>query len=185
MVTTTIDDQPVGLGGVPVSAQIYHEGAGEVPGDISTYTTTFTSAGDEDIGQYMMFLPPGDYNIVAYKPGFVPQCSPVVVEYGDVLAEKFELEPAKLGSISGVVDLEEHGSGQTAVLSFRQACGDNQTFEVASLRDVYGEYAIDLPEGIYDVVCSSEGRETQVLEDIPVAEGSPVQLNFNLQAPTE
>ncbi len=188
------DNQPIGLGSVQVSAQIYDEGPTEEPQDqkdwISTYTTTFTDDGDGDgnIGEYMMYLAPGNYNIVVYVPElipqFIPQCRPVIATDGEVLApEDFQLTAVESGTIAGVVDIEDPVAGQTAILSFRQSCGENQAFEVDSLTDAYGNYSIDLPEGVYDVVGSSEGRVTFEWEDIPVALGTPVQLNFNLQLP--
>ena len=182
---TVTDNQSLGLDGVPVSAQTYDEGSADQKDWISTFTTTYTADGEGYAGQYMMYLPPGDYNIVAYKPEYIPECRPVSVAFGNVLEEDFELAPSELGTISGVVDIEDPGTGQTANLSFRQTCGENQTFEVTSLTEVYGDYSIDLPEGVYDVVSSSDDRKTLVVEGIPIAEGSPVQLNFTLQLPTE
>ena len=164
MVTTIANDEPIGLGGVPVSAQTYDQGLTEDPKDqkdwVSIYTTTFTAEGDEDLGQYMMFLPPGNYNIVAYEPGFVPQCRPVTVGYGDVLAEDFELAPADIWTVSVVVEFDPvPETAPTVTISYRQTCEGGQDFEVVS-QSGESPFTIELPSGVCEVVASAEGRET-------------------------
>ncbi len=178
---TVTDDQPVGLGGVQVSAQTYDEGSTEDPKDqkdwVYTYTTTFTAEGDEDIGQYMMYLAPGDYNIVVYEPGFIPQCKPVTVVYGDVLGEDFELTlVTESGTVSVVVKFDPEQIGLTANISIRQICANNQAFEVQYLTGSTS-YEIDLPAGDYEIGVSAEGRTTAA---VPISLGADEQVDVEL-----
>ena len=193
MATTSINEETIGLGGVSVSAQTYDQGLSEDPKDrkdwISIYTTTFTAEGDEDLGQYMMFLPPDSYNIVAQKPGFIPLCRPVAVSYGDVLAEDFHLVPVDtddtwavsvLVAFDPIVDPEPN-----ATISFRQECEGGQAFEMAS-QSGPSPFTIELPSGIYEVVVSAEGRETNWVplpldpDALPPGEERVAEVNFTL-----
>ena len=176
-------DPPIGLGGVRVSAQIYDEAVTDPKDQVSTFTTTFTTEeeGEGGVGQYMMYLPPGNYNIVAYKPGFIPECRSLTVVYGDVLAVDFALTPAVSSNIYGYVDLEAPADGLTSDLSFRLLCTEDQTFEVDSLTAVDVDYSIDLPPGAYEIVASAEGRQTQApfIGDLPP--GETAEVNFYLE----
>lgn len=176
------DDQPIGLGGVRVSAQIYDETAADPKDQVATFTITFTAEeeGEGGVGQYMMYLPPGNYNIVAYKPGFIPECRPVTVVYGDVLAVDFALAPAVSSNIYGYVDLQDPADGLTSDLSFRLPCTAGQTFEVDSLTTVDVDYSIDLPPGAYAIVASAEGRQTQALSIGSLPPGETAEVNFYL-----
>jgi len=176
------DDQPIGLGGVQVSAQIYDDGAADQKDQVTTFTTTFTAEEGEvgDLGQYMIYLPPGNYNIVAYKPGFIPECRPVIVANGDVLGVDFSLTPAVSSHVSGYVDLEDPADGLTSDLSFRLPCTTGQTFEVDSLTGFDVDYSIDLPPGAYEIVASAEGRQTQTQSIGDLPPGETAEVNFYL-----
>jgi hypothetical protein len=120
---TVTDNQPVGLAGVRVSAQLYDQGPADQPEDpedwISTYTTTFTADGDGYVGQYMMYLVPGDYNIVAYEPGFMPECWPITAGYGDVLNADFTLMEVGSGTVRGAVDIVPTDENPIKALNFK------------------------------------------------------------------
>ena len=180
---TVTDFQPIGLGGVQVSAQIYDEAATDPKDQVSIFTTTFTTEeeGEGGVGQYMMYLPPGNYNIVAYKPGFIPECRPVTVAYGDVLAVDFALTPTDSSNVYGYVDLEDPTDGLTSDLSFRLPCTAGQTFEVDSLTAVDVDYSIDLPPGAYEIVASAEDRQTQAQSIGDLPPGETAEVNFYLQ----
>ncbi len=63
------DEHQSGLEGATVSAKIYNQSESDVKDLVSVYTSTITAGDDEDnnAGEYLMYLPPGTYNIVAYK----------------------------------------------------------------------------------------------------------------------
>ena len=181
---TVFDTRQTGLEGATVSAQIYNHFVFDVKAQASVYTSTIAVGNDMDnnAGEYLMYLPPGTYNIVAYKPGFMPECRTITTELDDALTENFNLPVAESsGTVSGTVTVNNPAAGQSVVISFRQTCG-GEDIEVVSLNlnleDGTNTYGISLPEGEYLVVASTEGMET-FESDITIAEGTPVGLDIN------
>ena len=174
------DVQQNGLEGARVSAQIFNQYASDEKDSVSAYTSTITATDDEDnnAGEYLLYLPPGTYNMVAYKLGFAPECRQITTALDDVLTEHFELEEATSGSVSGSVTVDGAVEGHSAQISFRQLCGSDY-IEVASLNvtDDTG-YNILLPEGDYLVVASTDGMDT-FETSINVVEEQPIVLNIN------
>jgi hypothetical protein len=174
------DDQQIGLEGATVSAQIYKQSFSGVKDQVLIYTSTIAAGDDKDnnAGEYLMYLPPGTYNIVAYKPGFKPECRNIITELDDVLTENFHLTAAS-ETVFITVAVDAPADGQSVLISFRQTCG-REEIEVASLNVLANEtdYEILLPEGEYLVVASTEGMET-FESHITIVEGIPVALDIN------
>jgi len=180
------DDQQIGLEGATVSAKIYNPSESDVKDQVSVYTSTITAGDDEDnnAGEYLMYLPPGTYNIVAYKPGFIAEYKNITIALDDVLTENFELTVEASGTVSGTVTVDAPGAGQSVLISFRQPSG-SEDIEVVSLNlnleDGTNNYGISLPEGEYLVVASTEGMET-FESHITIVEGTPVKLDINFSS---
>ncbi len=178
---TVTDEQQAGLEGAAISAQIYDPNPADVKNMVSVYTSTITAGDDggNTAGEYLMYLPPGAYQIVAYKPGFMPECRNIETSLDDELTENFVLiEAAYLGTVTCTVTIVDPDADQSALISIRQLCG-NEIIEVVSLNSANGtSQDIILPEGDYTVVSSTEGRDT-IESTITVAEAtSPTGLNI-------
>jgi hypothetical protein len=189
-VSEVIEEQQAGLAKASVSAQIYTANPDDAKDQVSVYTSTLT-AEDDDInnaGEYLMYLHPGTYNIVAYKDGYIAKCANISVSFGDVITQNFELSTAD-AIVSVVVNVSGVPEGeQSATISFRQEQGctdedgnivDGQVIEVDNLNVVNGDgYTINLPEGIYSVISSTDGMETS-LQELTVEEGmAPLAITF-------
>jgi hypothetical protein len=135
-----------------------------------------------------MYLPPGTYTLVAYKPGFLPDHKTITTALDDVLIEDFQLTPAtSSGAVSGTVTLDAPSKsaeedGQSVLISFRQRYANDTVIEVVSLNlNLEGgtnNYVISLPEGEYLVVASTAGMET-FKSTIMVGEEPSVTLNID------
>jgi len=186
---TVTDNQQIGLEDGTVSAQIYNPEADNVKDLVTSYTSTLTSGddGNNNTGEYMMFLPPGTYNIVVYKPEYNPECRNITAALDDLLTEDFELIPAEfMGTVSGSVTIENPvDTDQSASISIRQLCGTgDEDIEVVSQNVLNGSaYEINLPEGEYTVVASTDGREP-FESSINVSEAtSPIELDIIFPQP--
>jgi hypothetical protein len=158
---TVIDDSldPDYVEGALVSAQ-YYEGA--APDDPIRFTATQTLD-----GEYLMYLPPNTYNIVAYKSGFKPECQNITTDFDQVETIDFEL--STVTPVTVTVNVSGLPDEQPATISFRQVqdCEGpteqviEQVIEVKNLIVSNGEgYTVDLPEGEYTVVSSSDEMPT-------------------------
>ena len=166
----------------------------DVKDQVSVYTSTITTGDDKDnnAGEYLMYLPPGTYNIVAYKPGFIPECRNITTALDDVLTENFVIAVAASSeavvvsseTVSGTVIIDTPVAGQSVLISFRQPYG-SEDIEVVSLNlnleDGTNNYGISLPEGEYLVVASTEGEET-FESSINIVVGEPIELDINFPA---
>jgi hypothetical protein len=174
------DVQQNGLEGARVSAQISDQSALDEKDSVSVYTSTITTGDEEDHnpGEYLLYLPPGTYDMVAYKPGFVPECIHLTTEIDDVLTENFKLEEAVSGTVFGTVTIDKPSEGQSVQISFRQSCGD-EFIEIASLNVTNDtDYEIQLPEGDYLVVASTDGMDT-FETSINIEEAQPMELDID------
>ncbi len=174
----TVTDASGPVGDVTVSAQINDEATGDL---ISVYSSTHTDAD----GQYMMYLEPGTYTIVASAPpGYSPQCTAGIeaVLDGEEDSMDFTLPPVSVsetGTVSGHIDIANAEDTDSVKLSFRQVGTCNKEIEVYS--DNFGsgsDYGIQLPAGVYTLVASSEGRDDQVFSNLDVEAGTPVTQNI-------
>lgn len=170
MVNGTVMEAETGerIPGAVVSAQVIDESLDATVDleAIDRYTSTITSDddGDNNAGEYFMYLPPGKYTLVAYKEGFYPACRIVETALDTaVITENFELETAEgQGTVYGNVMIEEPDEDQIVTISFRRECG-NHYIEVVSLNRTHDSaYEILLPDGEYHILASTEGREPLV-----------------------
>jgi hypothetical protein len=178
---TVTDEQQAAQEGAMVSAQIYDPAATDVKDRVTIYTSTITAGvdGNDNTGEFLMYLPPGTYNLVAYKLGYSPACKTVTTALDDVLTENFELmEAAASGTVSGTVTIDDPAVDQSASISFRQSC-DGEVIQVLSLNVAdASDYEVLLPEGAYTIVASTDERAS--FESIVnVTMDSPIDLDIN------
>jgi len=164
------DNTDVPLEGALVSAQIY--------------TPLFERGTLSNVsGDYILYLPPNTYSIVATMDGYTPQCQVVAAtgyqEYTDINFTLTSLTAANSGTITGSV-----GGVESAEFSIRQMvdCGSgNVLIEVASVSVADGATSdpITLPPGMYEVVISPAGLETYVIESgIEVVAGDTLDIVY-------
>jgi hypothetical protein len=168
IVSGYINDGATGIQGVKVTAQVYNPDAEDEKDSVMVFSSTVT----DEQGNYLMYLPPGTYNIVAYADGYTPECSGITAVLNGEYTINFQISQAQTGKIEGTVTIEEADEEENAVISFRQAgqCGNDQVVEVDSVNvsqeladgvPAPGDYSVSLPVGIYNVVAFCENRETQ------------------------
>jgi hypothetical protein len=178
IVVTDIDTESA-MEGVWVSAQIYDLEAADPKDSVVIQTSTIT---DED-GSYTIFLEPGEYNIIAYKDGYNPDCAKTVTISNTSYTQDFLLTSASTEVISGSVDIEGEDDDQYVTIAVRQAltCTGNsgeEQIETISLNIANGgNYNIRLPQGTaYNVVASTYGKETQKVDDVYPPEEVNIQF---------
>lgn len=168
------DESEVPLKGVSISAQIYDPDADDLKNRVIGQASTITVCEDDcddDVddsdGSYFMYLWPGTYNIVLYKDGYAIACKKIEVESGSSYAENFTLQTTDTGKVEGDVSIEDAVTDQAAILSFRQnaLCDDSSTEEpieaISQSIAAGGSYSMNLPTGTYNLVASTEEKETQ------------------------
>jgi len=181
---TVTDDsfEPVGLGGVTVSAQYYDEASNNP----IVFTSTITESEGASPGGYLMYLPPNEYNVVAYMEDYMPECKNITAALNASLNEDFVLsEATESGTVSG--NIQGLADEQSVIISFRktQVCvleGDGQVIEVDNLNMGNGDYTIKLPAGIYDVYSLTDGIETFV-QEVTIGDETEETLNFDFTTP--
>jgi hypothetical protein len=162
------DDSQEPLGGVSVSAQIY-DPAADAKNRVLVKASTVTDDNPEGgkVGSYTIFLQPGIYNIVAYKEGYNPDCAGITAVSDTSGTQDFTLSITSTGDITGHVTIVGGSDDQHVTLSFRKTAqfeGGTKQIEVKSVNVANdGDYEVSLPQGIYDVVASTDGRPTQQL----------------------
>lgn len=202
-------DNGDGINNASVSAQSAQACADMLPLVPITFTSTLTAGTSTEeipLGEYMMYLPPNNYNIVAYKSGFLPECKNITTELDLSEIMNFELISVETASVtvnvSGISDVEENIPG-AATISFRQcieclSLEDFQAVEVDKLNVGNGDdYKINLPVlpvgEMITVVASSDGLETaslditvsdQMVLDIKPDEATGMELTIIDSTPT-
>ena len=146
------------LEGVLVSAQVYDD-------DVIVQASTITN----ENGDYVLFVEPYVYNLVAYGEGYAPQCSYIEVIPDSVYAgENFALTPASsAGILEGHVTVDTELEDPYVSISIRQWIQCDQVtdiiIEVISFNIADDEdYSVDLPVGSYEIVAETEGYKPQV-----------------------
>lgn len=186
LVSGHVSDGTNGIEGALVSAQTFSDDLTlDVAAQVSVVRSTIAAAddiqtNDDETGQYQLFLPAGDYNLIAYFTGFQPLCHTVNLTVETPTVQDFSLTAAVTGTISGTVDISSAMTDQHVTIDFRQAghCNDPtaminvKTLEIAD----GGTYAVDLPVGDYRVVASSSG-ETTMIADISVLQNATIAHN--------
>lgn len=189
VVRGTVNSGSTLLEGVSVSAQAYSPEAGDIKDEVVVEAATVT----EENGEFVLFLKPGSYNLVAAKIGddqaFGPGCRAIEPESDSILEDQdFDLiQTEEIGSIGGSVEILGASEDQHATLSFRQrtACSpvvDEQIIEFAGVNVAHeGTYTVTLPVSDYDAVGWTFGKETVVDEGIAVEEGLETPLDFTFE----
>jgi len=160
------------LEGVLVSAQVYNHNPDndEIINEVIVQASTIT---DEN-GNYVLFVEPYVYNLVAYKEGYNPQCSYIEADPDSEYAgENFILTPGSVGTLSGAVTVDTLLEEPYVSISVQQLVQCDQVIdikiEVISFNISDGEtYSVDLPVGSYEIVAETEGYEVKVYTDLIV-----------------
>lgn len=167
------DESQNALSGVTVSAQIY-DAAAATEAQVTIVTSTITDAN----GGYLMYLPPGTYNIMVVADGFVTSSRQITVALDSEYTENFNLAAATMGVITAELILPADTSGEAAAVEFRQISPGDATQLITVMSVNYaeaGSYTVNLPEGTYDVVATYGGA---VLTTTAVSTGSTVTIDF-------
>ena len=159
---TDSDNDPID---VPENGEVVTAGSVEI------YTSTLT----DDRGFYLIYLPSGEYNIVAYKspmeesgPAFGPGCAWVDASGNLGYETDFVLEENVTGSLDVRVTLEEGQTVSISALKSAQCNGQETEIEVAHMglgSDENGQSVIDingvmvLPVGEYTIVAKTQEIE--------------------------
>jgi hypothetical protein len=181
------DDDGNPVIGARVTAQAHNGG----PSIVESGTQT------NGVGSYTMYVAPGTYCVVAYKPppedAYGPGCAPTgLLYYDDILQIDFipaldtELIPTATGNVTGTVQT----FGNDVTLSFRiLGCGDppcNDLIEVwwrtvPAVPDPYTpvDYTVGLPPGDYQVVAYSDTAPTQTLPATVAAYSETTGIGFD------
>jgi hypothetical protein len=173
---TVTDGDGLGLTGVLVSAQVYNSDDDNVIVQASTITN--------ENGDYVLFLEPYVYNLVAYGVGYASQCSYIEAEpNSEYDEENFVLTSASVETLSGTVSVDSSLEDPYVSVSVRQSIECDQIIpiiiEVVSFNIADGEdYSVDLPEGSYKIVAETEGYEAQSYEFDIVKGETPDQINI-------
>jgi hypothetical protein len=171
--TGHVTDGTVALAGVTVSAQIYNASAATGADKVITVASTLT---DEN-GNYLMYLAPGTYNIVAVADGFTTSSKPpVTVEYDTVYTEDFTLTSRTMGLITVAMTLPL--GSDIATIEFRQTSPSDATQQITVKSVNYaatGSYTVNLTDGTYDLVATYTGT---IKTAAAISTGSTVTIVF-------
>lgn len=164
---------PAVLDGTLVTAQTAAPASVEVSAQVVIEAGTLSAAD----GGYALFLAAGSKNLVAIKEGYLPACTAVTLLPASQHTVDFDLQPdaAAPGSITGTVSIGGALAGQIVSLDFRQqascqgAAGPAMITVRAIQVETGGGYEVVLPAGSYQVVASTFGKTTQVIDNVVVA----------------
>lgn len=178
---TVSDEAQAGLEGVLISAQVAAPDATDPKDEVSVHTATLTAAADADTdaGAYQLYLPPGTYNIVAFKAGYLPACTTLTAALDEELTEDFSLEAAAASAeVTLTLTIDAPAADQSAAISIRQECG-TEMIEVLALNLTSGASdTVTLPHGVYQVVASSDGEDTLESTLDLGADGADLEILF-------
>jgi hypothetical protein len=176
------------LPGALVTAQSYNFASSDMKDEVVIEAGTLTSNIVGHEGKYKLFLPPGDYNLVAFQDGHLPDCAAVSLAADNTATINFDLDVVaeKPGTIYGSVSIAGAVEDQYATIDFRQVltCLDAEDSEDITVKSVNIEngtdyYSMSLPAGDYQLVASSSGNETQFY-NLTVKSNSAVLGDINL-----
>ena len=121
----------------------------------------------DENGEYALFLAPGTYNLVATQPGYLPVCSETSLTENSMISIDFGLTADTMapGIISGDVSIAGATEDQHITIDIRQELDCSGTLQAVTVKSIDiangGTYSIEMPEGDYQVVASTFGKETQ------------------------
>jgi hypothetical protein len=183
--TVTDNVEPLSaIGMALVSAQACNASTADEKDRVVVETRTITDEG----GAFKMFLEPGEYFLVAYREGYLPDCAALIIEANASYEQDFLLGPASVGAVTVTI----HGleDDEDVSLSFRKqgVCEGDEWTEVLGLNlevEEGEDYTISLPGGMteaaaetYRVVASTDGQVAA--HDIGVVsdENTPLAIDF-------
>lgn len=160
------------LEGALVTAQVVDSAATDPASQVLIDAGTLSAVD----GHYGLFLAAGGYNLVAAKEGYLPSCSAISLSPTSQETVDFSLDPAPVapGSISGTVSIAGAPADQVVTIDFRQevTCAGAVAPGMITVQSVNvangGTFDVALPEGTYQVVASTFGKTTQVVDDVVV-----------------
>ena len=181
LIAGVVDDADGPLEGAGVTAQATDMENTEIMDPVLIHAGTLTDA----TGGYMLYLDAGDYNIVAYRDGYEPQCQPYSAAMGSTGGMvDFQLSPLEVdpGTISGTVSVAGAEEDQTVTVVFRleiQCGSDVQELVVKSVEIANGgSYSVELPLGTYQIVAATTDATTQS-DVIDVTANSEIDKDFD------
>jgi len=163
---------PVLLDGALVTAQITDPAGADALNQVMIEGGTLS---DVD-GAYALFLAAGDYNLVAVEDGYLPACAALSLLPAGQDTSDFALEPAAAdpGSITGSVSIGGASADQVVTIDFRQeaACAGALNPTIITIKSINvangGGYEVVLPVGTYQIIASTFGKTTQVVDNVAV-----------------
>ena len=181
LIAGVVDDAEGPLEGAGVTAQKTDIENTEVMDQVVIHAGTLTDV----MGGYMLYLDAGDYNVVAYRDGYEPQCQTYRAAMGSTGMVDFQLPLQEVdpGTVSGTLSVAGATEEQVVTVVFRLVnilCGDSsQDIVVKSLEIANGgSYSVELPLGTYRVVAATAGAATQ-WETIEVTANSETDKDFD------
>lgn len=175
--TGNVTDGSAALAGVTVSAQIYNASAATEVEKVITEASAITDVN----GDYLMYLPPGTYNIVVVADGFITSSRQITVEYDTEYTEDFILDAATMAVITVELTIPTETSGEAATVEFRQPSPSDATQQITVKSVNYaetGSYTVNLPAGTYNVVATYTGA---ILTADAISTGSSVTIDFTTE----
>jgi hypothetical protein len=174
------DDNP--LEGVLVGAQVSNPSAADPRDEVVGAASSVTG----DNGEFRLLVEPGTYNVVVYKDNYdyVVECTVTVAAGETKQLPDFQLTALvgenSPGFVSGDVVIAGGTQWDYVTISFR-APGCAGDIEVKSINvGAGGAYNQILPVGTYEVVASSDGKDTEVLSDVVVESGVTTDLLISM-----
>lgn len=170
----TLEDLP----GTQVSAQVFNPGAPDVQDEVSVIASTLSDLS----GDYRLFLPPADYNLVAFHQGYFPEGMNLLTLPGDVILQDIQLTEASpaTGNLTGTLSITEPFFANISVRQEIMVSGNPEIVELASFNLQNGEsYDLNVPVGNFEIVASTCGEPTQVPPGpISVNQGEDTVVNI-------
>lgn len=161
MVVGTITDSETGspISGVTVTTQ-----------DLEHQDTSDSS------GEYLLFLPPATYTLLAVMDGYETGTQTVTVTSGGTQTLDFELTPGTTGgegTVTGLVTASQNGDPLEGVTISVTGVATTVT------TDANGTYSITAPSGLQEIIAAFEGYYTISSGVVVVTDGS-ISQNFSL-----
>jgi len=168
------------LGGAIVTAQVAAPGSADARDQVVIEAGTLSAAD----GGYALFLAPGGYNLVATASGYLLACTAVSLPPNSLTMADFALDPAPAepGSITGNVSVAGASADQVVTIDFRQeiTCDGASAPAMITVKSINvangGTFDVALPEGNYQVVASTFGKTTQVVDNLTVTTAAATDL---------
>lgn len=163
---------PVLLDGTLVTAQVADPASSDAMNQVVIEGGTLSDVN----GGYALFLAAGDYNLVAVEDGYLSSCTALSLLPASQGTVDFALDPmaADPGSITGSVSISGASADQVVTIDFRQetTCEGALDPTIITIKSINvangGGYEVTLPAGTYQIITSTFGKTTQVVDNVAV-----------------